>query len=89
LLDTRVRLPYHRATPKAGVAQLVRASACHAEGRGFEPRHSRQAFQVLRRICAFSPEAFLQSEVVKTAISLRGGSLFLIKIGNFALGTTD
>ena len=25
-----------------GVAQLVRASACHAEGRGFEPRHSRQ-----------------------------------------------
>tara|TARA_R110002072_G_scaffold74991_1_gene177155 strand:+ start:120 stop:497 length:378 start_codon:yes stop_codon:yes gene_type:complete len=24
-----------------GVAQLVRASACHAEGRGFEPRHSR------------------------------------------------
>jgi 2-oxoisovalerate dehydrogenase E2 component (dihydrolipoyl transacylase) len=26
---------------RAGVAQLVRASACHAEGRGFEPRHSR------------------------------------------------
>lgn len=25
----------------AGVAQLVRASACHAEGRGFESRHSR------------------------------------------------
>ena len=24
-----------------GVAQLVRASACHAEGREFEPRHSR------------------------------------------------
>ena len=24
------------------VAQLVRASACHAEGRGFEPRQSRQ-----------------------------------------------
>ena len=24
-----------------GVAQLVRASACHAEGRGFEPLHSR------------------------------------------------
>ena len=23
------------------VAQLVRASACHAEGRGFEPRQSR------------------------------------------------
>ncbi|CAK8163493.1 hypothetical protein CAXC1_70017 [Candidatus Xenohaliotis californiensis] len=25
-----------------GVAQLVRASACHVEGRGFDPRHSRQ-----------------------------------------------
>ena len=25
----------------AGVAQLVRVSACHAEGRGFESRHSR------------------------------------------------
>ncbi len=27
--------------PDGGVAQLVRASACHAEGRGFEPLHSR------------------------------------------------
>src|SRR5262249_17595675 len=26
---------------RGGVAQLVRASACHAEGRGFEPRRSR------------------------------------------------
>tara|TARA_R110002012_G_scaffold94569_1_gene228869 strand:+ start:2613 stop:2819 length:207 start_codon:yes stop_codon:yes gene_type:complete len=26
---------------RGGVAQLVRASACHAEGRGFESLHSR------------------------------------------------
>lgn len=26
-----------------GVAQLVRASACHAEGREFESRHSRHS----------------------------------------------
>ena len=31
---------------------MVRASACHAEGRGFEPRRSRQLFQwvSLRRL---------------------------------------
>lgn len=28
------------------VAQLVRASACHAEGRGFEPRQSRQCLRI-------------------------------------------
>ena len=27
-----------------GVAQLVRAPACHAGGRGFEPLHSRHSF---------------------------------------------
>ncbi|SCA55785.1 hypothetical protein MTBPR1_120091 [Candidatus Terasakiella magnetica] len=29
---------------EGGVAQLVRASACHAEGREFESRHSRHFF---------------------------------------------
>gem|GEM_PF-6850612 len=28
---------------RGGVAQLVRASACHAEGRGFESHHSRHS----------------------------------------------
>jgi hypothetical protein len=31
----------------AGVAQSVRVPACHAGGRGFEPRHSRHSFQGL------------------------------------------
>ena len=32
----------HRFRQFAVVAQLVRVSACHAEGRGFEPRPPRQ-----------------------------------------------
>src|SRR3546814_4383144 len=30
----------------AGVAQLVRVPACHAGGRGFDPRHSRHSLSV-------------------------------------------
>ncbi len=51
LLDTLPTCPLHRPTffragclvgrGCGGVAQLVRVSACHAEGRGFEPRRSR------------------------------------------------
>src|ERR1700761_8607233 len=40
------RLKCERA--RGGVAQLVRASACHAEGRGFESRRSRQKFRKIR-----------------------------------------
>ena len=39
---------------RGGVAQLVRASACHAEGREFEPlhsRHFRRNFLCLFTIC--------------------------------------
>jgi hypothetical protein len=39
----RVSLNCHGA--RGGVAQLVRASACHAEGRGFEPRRSRHSIE--------------------------------------------
>ncbi len=39
-----LRTPSSRAV-RGGVAQLVRVSACHAEGRGFEPRRSRHFFK--------------------------------------------
>ena len=49
LLDLRKAAPYiGRPSPafalrsaRGGVAQLVRVTACHAVGRGFEPRRSR------------------------------------------------
>jgi hypothetical protein len=42
ILDSKVWLVLFLNLSCGGVAQLVRASACHAEGHGFESRHSRQ-----------------------------------------------
>ena len=40
-LDSGGRLDYLQAIASGGVAQSVRALACHARGRGFKSRHSR------------------------------------------------
>ena len=45
-LSRRTSAPLHGNAllpSEAGVAQLVRVPACHAGGRGFEPRHSRHS----------------------------------------------
>lgn len=39
--------------PDGGVAQLVRAPACHAGGREFEPRHSRHYVKKAAFMAAF------------------------------------
>ena len=44
-----LRAAFGPASARGGVAQLVRVSACHAEGRGFEPRRSRQSSLAKRR----------------------------------------
>lgn len=41
---------HHPRNPEGGVAQSVRALACHARGRGFESRHSRHFFLDLQGV---------------------------------------
>ena len=41
------RRNYHCCLSNGGVAQLVRALACHARGRGFESRHSRHSIPLI------------------------------------------
>ena len=48
------------------VAQLVRASACHAEGRGFEPRQSRQYLH--RRQTVFFYRSFFLFIIVEIVL---------------------
>ena len=58
-LDSPFAEPTFRLlSPHGVVAQLVRASACHAEGRGFESRPSRQFVDFCKRPVSLAERAF-------------------------------
>ena len=57
-------LVYIFKTPCGGVAQLVRALACHARGRGFEPRHSRQQFNICAALAHLVEQLTCNQQVV-------------------------
>ena len=54
---------------RGGVAQLVRASACHAEGRGFKSRHSRHPTLFELRV-AGHPKSFRARSVSRSSRSV-------------------
>src|SRR5436305_975350 len=82
-LDTTARPPYHAPPPgnapcrggvsespsRGVVVQLVRTPACHAGGRGFEPRPPRQnVSQLLRTSPSGGVFRFLRRNSVQSAV---------------------
>ena len=67
------------------VAQLVRASACHAEGRGFEPLQSRQINKKThRKRCVF----FIESKAHPSPLTLRRDKKFKVQSSEFKVQNT-
>ena len=72
--------------PSGGVAQLVRVSACHAEGRGFEPRHSRHFFlKAVQKPSRKARSPVLPGPLVVTAVRCRAAELRHIRRISLAL----
>ena len=69
-----------RGPPRGGVAQLVRALACHARGRGFKSRHSRHSFRALvrfRAACAWRSEIFVSRTALLSSFPERDQSFIV------------
>ncbi len=69
---------YMFKAPCGGVAQLVRALACHARGRGFEPRHSRQQFNICAALAHLVEQLTCNQQVVGSNPT-SGTILFLVR----------